>query len=299
MDRRKFLTHTPMAATSIAALAPLTKQSFPERTVSTSRFYATNWGYTGDLPSFCKAAAKEAYDGVEIWLPKEEDWKDLSKALEEQKLRRALLVGAWENDFSRHLEQYKSNLLAAVKLTPDFINCHAGKDYFTFEQNRQIVEFAIETSLQSSIPVYQETHRGRMFFAAHITQQFLEEIPDIRLTLDISHWCNVHESLLQDQEDAVALAINHSEHIHARIGHAEGPQITDLQAPEWRESVDAHLRWWDKIVERRGAAEQPLTITPEFGPPHYMPTVPYTGQPLADNWKVNVETMTMLRQRYG
>jgi hypothetical protein len=138
-----------------------------------------------------------------------------------------------------------------------------------------------------------------MFFAAHITRRFLEEIPEIRLTLDISHWCNVHESLLQDQKEAVALALDHSDHIHARVGHAEGPQISAPNAPEWQEALQAHLAWWDQIVSRLRESEQTVTITPEFGPPAYMPTVPYTGQALADNWKVNLEMMTLLKDRYA
>ena len=31
-----------------------------------------------------------------------------------------------------------------------------------------------------------------------------------------------------------------------------------------------------------------LTITPEFGPPPYMPVEPHTQRPLADAWTINV-----------
>ena len=30
-----------------------------------------------------------------------------------------------------------------------------------------------------------------------------------------------------------------------------------------------------------------MTFTPEFGPPGYMPTLPYTKQPVADLWELN------------
>lgn len=37
----------------------------------------------------------------------------------------------------------------------------------------------------------------------------------------------------------------------------------------------------------------------EFGPPDYMPTVPYTRQPLSDQWAINVYMMQLLRKRYS
>lgn len=297
MNRRQFVTESSLTLSGLSTLSLLHRTSLFQNK-SEIFFHATNWGFPGNLEAFCTSSKKEGYDGVEIWLMPAEDRSLFQQLMEKQQLRPALLVGAWSSDFQTHLADYKRNLMAAVDLKPHFINCHAGKDYFTFEQNRAIAEFAIETSNSSGIPVYQETHRGRMFFAAHVTRKFLEEIPQIRLTLDISHWCNVHESLLQDQQEAVALALKHTDHIHARVGHAEGPQVAQPEAPEWKSATDAHLGWWDQVVHRLLEKDHPITITPEFGPPTYMPTIPYTGQPLADNWKVNVEMMQLLRSRY-
>jgi hypothetical protein len=88
------------------------------------------------------------------------------------------------------------------------------------------------------------------------------------------------------------------DHVHARIGHAEGPQVSDPRAPEWDQAVKAHLAWWDKIVEIKKQKGEVLTILTEFGPPDYMPTLPYTRQPLADQWAVNVYMMHLIRNRY-
>ena len=55
---------------------------------------------------------------------------------------------------------------------------------------------------------------------------------------------------------------------------------------------------WQRIVDRRretGAAV--LTICPEFGPPDYMPTLPYTRQPVADLWEVNLHMKELLQNR--
>ena len=36
----------------------------------------------------------------------------------------------------------------------------------------------------------------------------------------------------------------------------------------------------------------------EFGPPTYMPTIPFTNQPVADQWAVNVHMMQVWKKRY-
>ena len=131
-----------------------------------------------------------------------------------------------------------------------------------------------------------------------LPKNLYRKTPALKITFDVSHWCNVSESLLQDQPANVALAIERAEHIHARIGHAEGPQVNDPRAPEWEAAVKAHFAWWDKIVERKKQKGELLTILTEFGPPDYMPTMAYTRQPLADQWAINVYMMQLLRKRY-
>ncbi|MGH2646989.1 MAG: sugar phosphate isomerase/epimerase, partial [Ginsengibacter sp.] len=70
-------------------------------------------------------------------------------------------------------------------------------------------------------------------------------------------------------------------------------------APEWDAAVKAHLAWWDAIVARKKKAGERLTILTEFGPADYMPTTPYTREPLADQWGINVYMMNLLRKRYA
>jgi len=127
----------------------------------------------------------------------------------------------------------------------------------------------------------------------------MDKIPELRITFDVSHWCNVSESLLQDQQETVDIALQRVDHIHARIGHAEGPQVNDPRAPEWDETMKAHFAWWDKVVESKKQKGDRLTILTEFGPPTYMPTLPYTQQPLADQWAINLHMMQLLKKRYS
>lgn len=199
-----------------------------------------------------------------------------------------------------HTRSFAEQLDRAAELEPLFVNSHTGKDHFALRDNVGIFREAQRLAAAAGLRVLHETHRGRALFSVPATMALLEELPELRITADFSHWCCVHESLLEDQAASVARAAERAEHIHARVGHAEGPQVNDPRAPEWREALEAHLGWWRLVVERRRAAgAASLTVCPEFGPPPYLPTLPWTRQPVADLWEINVAMRDLVRERLG
>jgi len=266
------------------------------------KIMATNWGFKGTLHQFCAAAKMEGYDGVEIWWPNDQaPQEEMFGSVEKYGLDLGIILGGWQQNYGEHLATFRKVTTEAATNThrkPLYINCHSGRDYFTPGQNAPFIEHTISLAKETGVLICHETHRGRIHFAAHITREYLEKYPELRLTFDVSHWCNVHESLLHDQDESVELAIARTDHVHARIGYAEGPQVNDPRAPEWKQAVDRHLSWWDKIAVRKKDRGERLTILTEFGPADYMQTIPYTRQPLADQWAINVYMMHMLRKRY-
>ncbi len=263
----------------------------------------TNWGFNGTTDAFCAKAKQEGYDGIEMWWPlHKKDQDELFAALKAHQLEIGFLCGGSQADPAEHLTAFKEMIDAAAGNTrqrPLYINCHSGRDHFTYEQNKLFIDHTIALAKQTGILICHETHRSRMMFAAHITRGFIEKIPELKLTFDVSHWCNVHETLLQDQAETLGLVLDRVEHIHARIGHPEGPQVNDPRAPEWEAVVKQHFDWWDTVAARKKQQGGRLTILTEFGPPDYMPTLPYTRQPLADQWAINAHMMHLLRKRYA
>lgn len=303
VNRRQFLTTSAAAGSSLllTSLAPFAKPLMSSAQSGYSLLiFATNWGFSGSWDEFASKIKQAGYDGTELWWPTDEKSRnELFEALNKYKLQVGFLVGSGERDFQKHLAQFQQNLSGAAKAKPVYINCHSGKDFFTFDQSKQFMDFTEKMTKETGVPVYHESHRGRILFAANITRQFIEKIPSLRLTLDISHWCNVHESYLDDQEETVALALNRTDHIHARVGHPEGPQVSDPRAPEWNTAMQKHFAWWDKVVETKKKEGKRMTFLTEFGPPDYMPTLPYTRQAVADQWAINVHMMEVLRKRYA
>lgn len=263
------------------------------------KYYCTNWGMTDSWDAFCSKVKEAGYDGVETWLPAGKAQEEMLAALKKYDLALGLLSGGGGQDFGSYFNSFSRNLDEAIKVKPDYINCHTGKEYYSFDQNKKLILIASEKSKSSGIPIYHETHRGRFSFAAHITKDFLEKIPELSLALDISHWCAVHESLLADQKESVNLALSRTGHIHSRVGQPQGPQVNDPAAPEWKSTVDQHLAWWDQVVENhKKQGKTQLTMCMEFGPSGYLPTLPFTQQPVADQWTINKYMLDLLKNRY-
>jgi hypothetical protein len=266
-------------------------------------FFCPRWGQEHIAwDTFLQNVKKAGYDGVEASLPMDEkEKKGILNSLQNSGLK--FIAQHWETtekSFEHHCTEYELRLRKLASAKPLFINTQTGKDYYSFEKNEQLISIARTVAKETSVKIIHETHRGKFSFAAHIAQQYFEKIEDLRITLDISHWCNTAETFLHDQQEAVELAINRTDHIHSRVGYTEGPQITDPRAPEWKEALDFHLQCWDKVfaIKKKENTEF-MTFTSEFGAPPYLPLLPYTKQPIVSQWDVNVFMMELLRARYS
>jgi hypothetical protein len=190
-------------------------------------------------------------------------------------------------------------MYSLVSLKPLFINSQTGKDYYTMEQNVSLIKLANDITKETGVEILHETHRGKWSFAAHITHLYLQTAPQLKITLDISHWCNVAESLLEDQEDAVQAAIAQTHHLHARVGFNEGPQVIDPRSPENETILNKHLQWWDSLIAlKKQQKTKSFTITPEYGAPPYQQIMPYTGEFLGNQWEINCWMKDLLKKRY-
>ena len=269
------------------------------------KFFCPRWGSENlNWDDFLLKVKSAGYSGIEYGIANDSSPEELSQVWEKtDKLNLEVIpqhYGTYEADFAKHYDTFAAWFEMVRPFKALKIDSQTGKDFFTFEQNKQLIDLTVDYTNSTGVAVLHETHRNKFAFAAHITKEYLKRIPYLKLTLDVSHWVNVAESFLEDQPEAMALAISRTEHIHARVGYPEGPQVPDPRVPEWQQALQAHLAWWDKIVAEKSKAgkDAVCTITPEFGPYPYMVPLPFTRQPITDQWEVNVYMMNLLRERY-
>lgn len=262
-------------------------------------FGKSKWEMWNDrLDVFLQRVKADGFEATEIYLGSlGEPPSEIAATHESYGLALVGQILTQGGSYQEHLRSLEQQFAFAVECGPALINSHTGRDIFSFEENLTLFRRAVELSRQAGIPYLVETHRGRPTYSAIETRKYLEALPDLRITADFSHWMVVHESGLHDQGQNLELAIARSRYIHARVGYAEGPQVPDPRAPEWQGAVDDHVRLWQRIIDAREAAgDEHLFITPEFGPPSYMHTLPFTNQPVADAWEINVYMRDFLRE---
>lgn len=262
-------------------------------------FFQTNWGFEGSWEAFFLKTKSSGYDGVEVWLPKNARvQQEVSKGLKKHQLKVIYLCGTNKSlSFKESLLAYENDLKKVIVQKPYAINSHTGSDFFSFEQNMKFLKLANDLSNKYNIPINHETHRGRFSYALPETKRYLNSDSAFRLTLDISHWMVVHESLLAQQQQLLDEVMERTDHIHARVGFEEGPQVNNPQAPEWDKALNRHLSIWESIILSHWKKGKPMTITTEFGPPNYLPTAPFTQKPLSDQWEANVFIMKAIKEQ--
>ena len=266
--------------------------------------FAPHWGSNDLAPQvFIERVLAAGFDGIEMSLPLEPHLRDeWTGRIADAGLQ--LIAQQWETvfhpQFEAHREALARYLTNACSAWPLFVNSHTGKDFYTRAQNLELLALAADIAATHGVPIYHEIHRSR--FSGHpvLLLPYLRELPALELTADLSHWCCACESLLEDQPETLADTLPHVRHIHARVGHPQGPQVNDFRAPEWAPELQAHLQWWDRIVALRHAAGAArMTLTPEFGPAPYTAALPYGGALVSDAWELNVAMLGLLRERYG
>lgn len=267
------------------------------------QFFCPMWGLAqmsiGDMLHKISAAG---YDGIEFGLPLDSPLKDefIQKKDELSLGIIAQQYGATGATFLDYKKDFIAHLRYLASFNPLFINSHTGKDYYSLKQNSILIQEAYAIERDTGIPIIHETHRGRFPFCINSALQYIEAFPNIKFVADFSHFCTVSESYLQDQAEGLKAIIKKSAHIHARVGHTQGPQVTDPRFTEWADALSYHLKWWDSIINYKIAnGEQTFTITPEFGPEPYMMLIPQTNTPIANQWDINLYMMNMLRSRYA
>jgi hypothetical protein len=257
------------------------------------------WGMDGVLEEHVRQIAEAGYHAIEIGIPADRSPQDLQKLLRDADLDLILMVFTDGDD---HVASLRDQVEKARTYEPMFINSHSGRDFWSFDQQRAFFAEAVEIEHRAGIDINHETHRGRAFYNPWNTAALLREFPELHITADFSHFVCVCERLLSADPalaSALEICISRTRHIHGRVGYEEGPQVSDPRAPEWAAHVEAHEAWWKAIARSRFAAgAKYFTFNPEFGPPNYMQTVPYSRKPAADLWEVCLYMAARFRQQF-
>lgn len=247
------------------------------------QLFLSCWANELDLPEAIERAPEWGYDGVEG--PAD---PAVAERLRESGLPYIAEI-ATGGDYvpspclgvQAHLDDLERNLNERVSaFAPVRVNVLGGSDAWSFGECVSFYESAITMGKSYAHDLIWETHRSRPTFSPWQTRDLLNEIPEMRLNCDFSHWCVVCERLvLNDEPELLALCAERCAHAHLRIGYDQGPQLFE---PVGSEALEAHLVWWREL--------KLTTATPEFGPDGY-------GRPGVDLPEINRWMAGVARER--
>lgn len=273
----------------------------------TSLLFFSLWGFHGSLAQALETAGRGGFDGLELnirhpCLRADADGparlRDGARPLVLEVVTGGDYVPELGWTPEQHLAELGELLYQCVGLRPHRVTVLTGSDAWPLERQRSFLAEAVVLAEATGLAVSFETHRSRCLGMPWTIAPLLEALPGLRLTADLSHWCVVAERLMTPELEPVRVMADRVDHIHARVGHAQGPQVSHPFAPEHAEALAAHLACWQLFAERalqRGAP--PPSFTPEFGPDGYLPTLPFTDQPVADLLTINMAMAQWLRRQ--
>lgn len=265
------------------------------------------WGHVGSFSEACEQAVIAGFQGIEgpAPLPPESaNWRQCLADSQLDFIAEICTAGSYVPDRSASLLEHMSSLREKIEyslpLSPRFINCLGGCDAWEESKSVDFFAAAMELAQSYAIDICFETHRGRSFFNPWSTLRICEQLPDLQITTDLSHWCVVCERLMDVEQHTLNHLAARVKHIHARVGYDQGPQVPDPRAERYQPALQSHQRWWHQVWQaQHESGVNHSTMTPEFGVDGYQQIDAVSDQPVGDLWEINCWIANTQRQQFN
>ncbi len=263
------------------------------------KVFKSLWGISDLNETDFEKFKSAGYDGVEykaLRARKYDLFADWAKHYQLDYIAQIHTVGKTVDE---HLLSFESLIDTALPLHPVLINSQSGCDYWSVYDKYRFMEKALLIEEKYGVPVAHETHRSRITYTPWDTAGLIDTFPDMHVCCDFSHWVLVCERLLTEEEEFIRKTINAAIHLHARVGYEQGPQAPDPRAPEYKNHLAAHEKWWSAIWQKQ--KEKGIEVSsacPEYGPPLYQHTLPYSAEPVSDANEIMEWAMRQLKSQF-
>ncbi|WP_339203756.1 sugar phosphate isomerase/epimerase [Paenibacillus sp. FSL K6-3182] len=256
-------------------------------------------GHAQDIEGKFKLIAENGFDGINAFVPATEEsslWKELL-----HKYNMSFSVNAYPsslNEMSQFLEK------AAAFENIGYINAQVMTPFLIGDSAIELLSGIDALSRQAGIPVYVETHRGTITQDLIRTRQYLQSLPELRLTIDYSHYVVAGElhTISDEAEQMLQSLLPNTHSIHTRISNGEQIQIDPGEAGN-HPMVPHFSRWWGSAMrhwlngQRKENDSFPVVV--ELGPASYAITSDEAGSrqsEISDRWSQSLYLKQLVRQ---
>ena len=189
--------------------------------------------------------------------------------------------------FPRSIEDLRPALHLAKEVGSPFVNIVGQVMPLQISSMAGVIRDWLRVAAEEGVAVQFETHRNCITNDLYATLLLLDEIPDLRLSADLSHYVVDREMpcpptpLLQGYIERI---LDHSDSFQGRVA-ARGQIQVALDFPQNAKWLNLFLQWWEYGL-RGFAARHPgqdAVFLCELGPPDYAITGA-GGHELSDRW---------------
>lgn len=172
---------------------------------------------------------------------------------------------------------------------PVYVNIQPAVKVFSVGEGASYLREWIRLGAAAGLRVLIETHRDRMTTDLRFTLQLLDEVPEMRLVADLSHFVVGQEfswPVRAEDHELIHRVLERSDMFHGRVASREQVQIA-ITWEHHQQWLDLFLGWWEegfRLWASRAPSEDDLIFVTELGPPQWYAITGPDGKELSDRW---------------
>ena len=198
-------------------------------------------------------------------------------------------LGCVINAFPASMEDVLPVLEMAREFDAVVVNIIAQVIPSSVDEASLMVQDWMEEAEKENVSIEFETHRNSITNDLNYTTKLLEAVPDMKLSVDLSHYVVDREFSLPLREDEARLVdkiLRRADAFQGRISSAQQIQL-QLEFPQHQKWVVQFLDWWEagfRYWRKRSSADDTLIFQTELAPPEYAMTGP-DGLEMSNRWE--------------
>ena len=197
------------------------------------------------------------------------------------------------NAFPKSIDDLKPVLYMAQKFNASYVNIIGQVNPFTVKEGLEVIKEWISMAKKENVPILFETHRNCITNDLFYTLQLMENLPEMPICADLSHYVIDREfsfPITEYDNSLIDQILKRADSFQGRVASREQIQI-QLNFPQHQKWVDQFFSWWKKgfqFWQERHGRDATLIFLTELGPPEYAITGP-DGHELSDRWQESLQ----------
>ena len=239
--------------------------------------------------------AAAGYDGINGFLPAPEEEELWDRLLDQYNL--SLSVNAYPKKVA-DLDEYIRKAKAYGRV--QHINVQVMRPFLIGRDAVTLLQELRDVAREWGIPAYIETHRGTITQDLIRTADYVRELGDLPLTIDLSHYVVAGEmrSIPEEAEPLIERLLEQTAAFHGRVSNGEQVQV-DIGEDGSHPMIPHFTRWWESGMQHWLSRAKPGDVLPfvcELGPPPYAITTLGETMEIGDRWQQSLVLQKLARQ---